>query len=166
MSVSIIAASNNHNLKLAQEFEKAFDDLKIENKMLNLVDLDLPLYTPEKENNVPSEIANIVKQFKENDAFVFIAPEYNGGIPPVLTNLISWVSISTKNWRKAFNGKFAIIATHSGGGGAHVLSAMRIQLSFIGITVLGREILTNLKKPLNPDSLKAVTEQIAGLIKN
>ena len=56
----------------------------------------------------------------------------------------------------------AVVATHSGGGGSHVLMHMRMQLSFIGMNVVGREILTNYNKPVNSESLTAVVDQLLG----
>ena len=62
------------------------------------------------------------------------------------------MSRSGEDWRDVFNGKSALIATHSGGGGAHVLMAMRHQLSYVGMNVLGRQLLTNYGKQLNDES--------------
>jgi hypothetical protein len=53
------------------------------------------------------------------------------------------------------------LATHSGGGGQKVLISMRLQFSHLGATVLGRELLTTTKKPLNERSAQAVLDQLA-----
>jgi hypothetical protein len=59
-----------------------------------------------------------------------------------------------------------LIATHSGGGGSHVLMNMRIQLSLLGVNVMGRQILTHKTKDLNHESMVAVLEQLKKLAFN
>jgi hypothetical protein len=55
------------------------------------------------------------------------------------------------------------LATHSGGGGQKVLLAMRQQLSHLGSTVLGREVLTTPQRPANPDAIAALVSQLSAL---
>ena len=95
---------------------------------------------------------------------LFVAPEYNGSIPPTLSNTIAWLSTQTDDFRSLFTLKPVAIATHSGGGGQKVLVAMRLQLGHLGATVLGRELLTTSKKPLNEQSARAVLEQLKALM--
>jgi NAD(P)H-dependent FMN reductase len=91
---------------------------------------------------------------------IFISPEYNGSTPPVFTNSLAWVSRTGKEWRGIFNRKTAVIATHSGSGGAHVLMSMRLQLSYLGMNVLGRQILTHYTKELNQETLMDILDQL------
>lgn len=136
------------------------DDLGHSSDILPLVPLHLPLYTPEykKENGIPVVLESVLDQLRQSTRLVFIAPEYNGGIPPILTNFLTWVSSATDDWRECFNGKKAAIATHSGGGGLHVLMALRLQLSYMGVNVLGRQLHTHYDKPLDDDVLNEVVE--------
>ena len=159
--ISIITASNNNNLKLAQSFEQAFSDQDKATRLYDLVAEDLPLYTPKyhKENGTPERVVALVDELLKASGFVFVGPEYNGGIPPTLSNLIAWVSVSTKSWRDCFNGKTAAIGTHSGSGGMLFLASLRLQLSYIGLNVLGRQIHTHYQKELNPDSLAAIVSE-------
>ena len=62
-------------------------------------------------------MASIMKKFIKASGFIICAPEYNGSIPPVLTNIIAWLSVMGDDWRLVFNGKIGLLATHSGGGG-------------------------------------------------
>ena len=103
--------------------------------------------------------------FAASTALFFVAPEYNGSIPPTLSNAIAWLSTQTDDFRALFTLKPTAIATHSGGGGHKVLVAMRLQLSHLGATVLGREIVTNRKKPLNEASARALLQQLSALTK-
>lgn len=160
--VAIIAASDNNNLSLANAFAAEVKRQGHDCAVINLSSLDLPLYSTVNENKgTPSIIRSQIDLLNNSEAMVFVAPEYNGGIPPLLTNYIAWISRGgDDNWRACFNEKPAAIATHSGGAGTYVLIAMRSQLSFIGMNVLGREILTNYKKQLNSDSLTSVVKML------
>ncbi|RLA62621.1 MAG: NADPH-dependent oxidoreductase [Epsilonproteobacteria bacterium] len=163
MSVSILVSSQGKNLELAKKFLEYFSEKKEKADILDLVALDLPLYSALTEGKLPDRVQDLTKKLVNSKAIIFVAPEYNGSVPPVLNNAIAWVSRTGDDWRHAFNGKPAAIATHSGGGGAHVLMAMRHQLSFIGMNVLGRQVLTNYGKELNTDSMAAVLDQLISI---
>lgn len=151
----IVTASSGKNLNLSQEILKIAQDMGAQGEILEIIPLNLPLYTPEwDEREAPSLVSDVAQKLLKADFHIYVAPEYNGSFPPTFNNFLCWVSRSSKDWREAFNGKSALIATHSGGGGAHVLMAMRAQLSFIGMNVLGRQLLTNYNKALNSDSAR------------
>lgn len=160
--VLILAGSNGNNLKLANEFAKEIKAQGSDAEVVDLIKAQLPLYSSEAEKEgIPQEAIDLSLSMQKSSGLVFVAPEYNGGLPPVLTNMIAWVSRSgDENWREAFNGKTTAIGTHSGGGGLHILMAMRAQLSFLGANVLGRQIHTHFSKELSLDSLKAVVNQL------
>ncbi|NCO75960.1 MAG: NAD(P)H-dependent oxidoreductase [Cyanobacteria bacterium] len=162
MKISILVASNNHNLKLAQQLHQIVSDMGQNSQIIDLVEEDLPLYTPkfQAEYGIPEKIKLLAKTIIDTEGMIFVAPEYNGSIPPTLNNAIAWLSVSGDDWRGCFNGKPAIIATYSGGGGQYVLLAMRNQLSYIGMNVIGRQIITNGNKPLNIDSAKEIVKQL------
>ena len=82
----------------------------------------------------------------ETDAFVVISPEYNGCIPPTLNNFIAWVSVAADDFRACFGGKAAAIMSFSGTG-TNILPVMRLQLSYMGLNVVGRQLLANYDKP-------------------
>jgi NAD(P)H-dependent FMN reductase len=147
-------------MELANKFLAYLKGRGEEVSIVDLPNLELPLYSPLTEEKVPAQALKLAEKLINSKALIFVAPEYNGAVPPVLNNAIAWISRTGKDWRNAFNGKPAVIATHSGGGGAHVLMAMRSQLSFIGMNVIGRQILTNFGKELNEDSMVAVLDQI------
>ncbi|MGY6530874.1 MAG: NADPH-dependent FMN reductase [Cyanobacterium sp.] len=162
MKISIVIASNNKNLALAKQIKKIAMDMGNETQIIDLVAEDLPLYTPanQEKMGIPNSVKQLNQTITETEGMIFVAPEYNGGIPPSLTSAIAWLSVSSEDWRGCFNGKPAAIATHSGGGGQNVLFAMRNQLSYIGMNVVGRTILTNGGKPFNPESAQEVIKQL------
>ena len=158
--IVIIAGSNNKNLALANEFKDRFDQNHVESQVVDLVSLGIPLYTPAKEaEGIPDQVFEYKELFDQASGFVFAIPEYNGGIPPVVTNLIAWISRSgDQDWRKSFNGKPAALASFSGSGGFQVLISLRTQLAYIGLNVLGRQVRATFKEDLNLDDVKAVSE--------
>ena len=58
-------------------------------------------------------------------------------------------------------GKPVGLGTHSGGGGAHVIMAMRQQFSFIGSDVIGRACLSGRDKEANPETIDAMIDNLA-----
>ena len=161
----ICTASSGHNLTLARRIAELADELNLPNQVVDLTKTDLPLYTPARDDaGRPPTLASLEDAFSRSSGLLFVAPEYNGSIPPTLTNAIAWLSTQTDDFRSLFTLKPTAIATHSGGGGQKVLVAMRLQLSHLGATVLGRELLTNGKKPLNEASARAVLQQLAALM--
>lgn len=155
--ICVIAASVGKNLELAEAIAAHLRTHKADAKVLNLVELHLPLYSSLAESHHKAEV--LVAPFKDQldvDAFVIVTPEYNGGPPPVLNNFIAWVSRATKNWRDTFNKKTGMIATSSGGGGISVLSIVRMQLAFIGMNVIGRQIVSTFSKPVPQEEVEAV----------
>jgi chromate reductase, NAD(P)H dehydrogenase (quinone) len=163
--IIIITASEVKNMDLAVRFSRCLAELQADTGLINLVELDLPLYSSRTEEKFKGNelLANVIGDISSAHGFVFIAPEYNGSTPPVFNNFIAWLSRSSKDWREFFNGKPAAIATFSGGGGFNVLLAMRTQLSFIGMNVLGRQILTHSNKALDDNSLKLVNAELIKL---
>lgn len=160
--IIIITASEKKNLELAHKLQLTFSHLNVHTDILNLLDLDLPLFTSRTEalHKADELLGGNYQKLKDANGYVFIAPEYNGSTPPVFNNFLAWLSRATKDWRECLNNKSALIATFSGGGGFNVLQAMRSQLSFIGMNVLGRQILTHSNKPLEESSLKGVCQEL------
>jgi chromate reductase, NAD(P)H dehydrogenase (quinone) len=161
--IGILVASVNNNLKLGQILAELAKEQDVETELINLVDLNLPLYSTveEEKNGIPDAAKDLVQKIIELKSFIIVAPEYNGVMPAVLNNAIAWTSRATDDWREAFNEKFVGLATHSGGGGTKVLQAMRIQFQHLGANILAREILTSYEKSLNEDSAKNMISQLA-----
>lgn len=161
MKLVVLVASKGKNAELGDVVKKTADAKGFSAEIINLVDLNLPLYSSvEEEKGIPEKALELTNKLTEAKAMVVISPEYNGSMAPTINNSIAWISRSTEDWRGAFNGKPAIIATHSGGGGAHVLMAMRQQLSYLGSNVIGRQLLTNYGKELNIESLESCLDQV------
>ena len=164
--VLLVSATKGNNYKLAQSLDKVCGEIALESEIISLEDFDLPLYGPAAEGaGLPSDAKKLATKLKQSRAVVWLAPEYNGSVPPIVNNAIAWVSRSSEDWREAFSAKVMVVGTHSGGGGHHVIQTLRDQLQFIGAIVLPRSILTTFQKALNPDSAKAILTQLRDFTK-
>ena len=119
LDVLVITASNGENLKLAERLQASARSLGQRAELLDLTTLDLPLFTPRAQaaHGIPTAIAPLQELLATTPRWVMCAPEYNGSIPPCLSNAIAWLSVQGDDFRGLFNGRPIAIATHSGGGG-------------------------------------------------
>jgi chromate reductase, NAD(P)H dehydrogenase (quinone) len=163
--IGILVASAGNNRKLGSKLQEIATLENVETVVINLVDLYLPLYSTveEESNGIPDVAKDLAKKILSLKAFIIIAPEYNGVMPPVLNNAMAWTSRATDCWRDAFNDKIVGLATHSGGGGAKGLQAMRIMFQHLGANILARELLTTYEKSLNEESAKLMIGQLVKL---
>src|SRR6188508_2626819 len=53
---------------------------------------DLPLYSPDYDDNYPPEALALKEAIDRSDAILFVTPEYNRSIPGALKNAIDWAS--------------------------------------------------------------------------
>ncbi len=158
----IITASNGENLKLAERFERIGTKIGADTKLIDLTELDLTIFNP--RNSASERLEKSLQLFNEQlnlySHWVICAPEYNGSIPPILTNAIAWLSVQGKDFRRLFNGRPIAIASHSGGGCMALLVSLRIQLSHLGAQVLGRQLTSNKEKPAKDESIEEILRML------
>ena len=53
---------------------------------------NLPLYSPDFDNDYPAEAQALKDALASSDAVLFVTPEYNRSIPGALKNAIDWAS--------------------------------------------------------------------------
>ena len=104
---------------------------------LDLADFEMPIFNQDIEDagETPEAAKRLAEMFRSYDIVLIITPEYNGGITPLIANVISWVSRDTPNpFKHAIfgiggisNGKYATI---------FALSHLRDSLSKIGALVV------------------------------
>jgi NAD(P)H-dependent FMN reductase len=153
--ILIVSATSGNNLDLAQNLETVLKTFEIETRLLNLETLNLPLFTP----STPCDSAlltPVAATFQNYDGFVFCAPEYNGGVPPVLSNTIAWITVSTDSWRGAFAGKCALLASHSYSSAYRFFTAFRNQLEYLGVLVMPRVIIRQKGDSLKMESVERI----------
>ena len=153
-----IHASDGNNAALAREVEGYAVAMGHTVEHISLNVYDFPVYTVAREKATPvlEGLAELIAVMDQGDAWFVFAPEYNGSYPPVLNNAIAWLSREGDDFRRLFRDRTVALGTHSGGGGQHVIMAMRMQFSFLGCIVLGRSLVTNKKKAANPETINAM----------
>jgi NAD(P)H-dependent FMN reductase len=152
--VLVLAASNGQNLQLAERFAAAAQEQGQSAAVLDLTAIALPLFTPRAQAaGTPPALAAPQARLAAASRWVICAPEYNGSIPPVLTSAIAWLSVQGDDFRALFNGRPVVIATHSGGGGTTVLTALRLQLAHLGAHVVGRQLVSTSSNPAKDASI-------------
>ena len=154
--IVIISVTSRNNLILAKKIALLFN---LKNEIITLEDYNLPLYDGKVVLKDSSKINSLSEKLISADGFVFCGPEYNGGSAPILTNAITWISVSTNHWRDAFSNKKGIVATHSGGGGNSFLSTFKQQLQFMGVIVYPKSIKVNKNKDFDVNLSKEIIQE-------
>ena len=159
--ILIVSATSGNNLTLAKKIGELFEE---KNEIISLEDYELPLYSGKVKLEDQAIINDLCEKVINVNGFVFCGPEYNGGSAPILTNAITWISVTTDYWREAFSNKIGLIATHSGGNGSSFLSTFRQQLEFMGVVVFPRSIKVNRSKEFNEETSKKIIDRFEKLL--
>lgn len=104
---------------------------------LDLRDFEMPVFNQDIEDRgeTPEAARRLAAMFRGHDIVLIISPEYNGGVTPLIANVVSWVSRDKPNPFKhaifgiggVSDGKYATI---------FALSHLRDSLSKIGALVV------------------------------
>lgn len=104
---------------------------------LSLADFEMPIFNEdiEKAGKTPESAKHLAAMFLSHDIVFIATPEYNGGITPLIANVLAWVSREKPNPFKhavfgiggVSNGKYATIFS---------LSHLRDSLSKVGTLVV------------------------------
>tara|TARA_Y100000588_G_C13823976_1_gene740611 strand:- start:90 stop:599 length:510 start_codon:yes stop_codon:yes gene_type:complete len=145
INLLIISATSQTNLSLANRIAKIVDNDKYIINIMNIEEYELPLFNPsriEKDKKKFAEsIEEITNQIVQSDGVVICAPEYNGNVPPVLSNAIAWISVTTSYWKDGFKEKDFFIASSSGGKAVRFFHSMQSQLEHLGGKVFDKKII-------------------------
>ena len=143
-TVALIAGSTRSgsvNRRLARAIALRLEDEDgVRADVVDLSDYPMPIYDGDDEaaHGVPDSAIRLAERLSRADAVVFISPEYNASLTPLLKNTIDWLSRDVAPHRP-FDRVFALAAASPGGlGGIRMLSHMRDILVSIG----AREIVT------------------------
>ena len=114
---------------------------------VDLAAFDLPLYSAALEaGDFPADALRLKMLLAEQDGLLFVSPEYNGSLPPLLKNAIDWASRPTGDEGlvalTAYRGKAAAImsASTSPFGGLRGLMHLRQILSTIQMLVIPEQV--------------------------
>lgn len=110
---------------LAPEFECDFVPLA-----------DLPMYNDDFWSSPPKAVLDFKERIRNSDAVLFVTPEYNRSIPPVLKNAIDWGSRPKDD--NIWTGKPGAVIGSSPGviGAAVAQSHLRYVAGVVGIALL------------------------------
>ena len=114
---------------------------------IDLATFDLPLYSAALEtNDFPPDALKLKALLAAQDGLLFVSPEYNGSLSPLLKNAIDWASRPTGDEGPvaltAYRGKAAAImsASISPFGGLRGLMHLRQILSTIQMLVIPEQV--------------------------
>ncbi|WP_332820171.1 NADPH-dependent FMN reductase [Sphingopyxis sp.] len=115
---------------------------------VDLATFDLPLYSAALEAEAfPADAQRLKQLFAAQDGLLFVSPEYNGSVSPLLKNAIDWASRPTGEESlvalSAYRGKAAAImsASISPFGGLRGLMHLRQILATIQMLVIPEQVL-------------------------
>ena len=115
---------------------------------IDLADFDLPLYSAALEAGAfPADAERLKQLFAAQDGLLFVSPEYNGSVSPLLKNAIDWASRPTGGESlvalSAYRGKASAVmaASISPFGGLRGLMHLRQILSTIQTLVIPEQVL-------------------------
>ena len=176
-SIAVVVGSTREGSFNRALGELAAASLEAQGASVTRVDLaafDLPLYSAALEaGDFPADALRLKMLLAEQDGLLFVSPEYNGSLPPLLKNAIDWASRPTGEEGlvalTAYRGKAAAImsASISPFGGLRGLMHLRQILSTVQMLVIPEQVLVpnahaaftedgSLKEPL-PASLVEMT---------
>ncbi|OHD06165.1 NADPH-dependent FMN reductase [Sphingopyxis sp. RIFCSPHIGHO2_12_FULL_65_19] len=150
-SIAVVVGSTREGSFNRRLGELAAASLETQGASVTRVDLsafDLPLYSAAREaNDFPPDALKLKALFAAQDGLLFVSPEYNGSLPPLLKNAIDWASRPTGDESlvalTAYRGKAAAImsASISPFGGLRGLMHLRQILSTIQMLVIPEQVL-------------------------
>lgn len=144
--------------------------------LIDLADYPAPVYDGdlEAEQGLPASMQSFKQLCMTHDAMIIVTPEYNGFVPPLLVNVLSWASRAEGDEAScdAFRGKPVAMAAASPGrlGGVRVIPRLRDCLAELSFVVIpGFATLPGAYKAFDDDgrldeqaeaSLKALVERL------
>jgi NAD(P)H-dependent FMN reductase len=159
----IISSTRNSNFDLSQDIKSYFDNKEdVSCSVISLEEFDLPLYRPELEekfkesSSFPEDIDKVKSFIVKSDVLIWCSPEYNGGVSPILTNMIAWISRATDDWREGFKDKHSLVCSSSGGNGKHFIEGFSLQLSYLGSKVMDKSIIKTKKSDINKSDFEGI----------
>jgi NAD(P)H-dependent FMN reductase len=166
------------NAKLAAVAAYQFAQEGAEVTKLSLADFSLPIYDGDLQtkSGVPKNAVDLKRMMGAHHGVLFVTPEYNSSVPPLLKNAIDWVS-RVQDAHEArghvFRGRaFALAgASRSRLGGARAIAALRLILSACHSLVIPNQLalafadeayddMDRLKNPADVEALSAMVRQL------
>jgi chromate reductase len=143
-----------------RKFAKTLEKLGQSSFTFHYVELgDLPMYNDDLWADPPASVLRLKADIAAADAVLFVTPEYNRSIPPVLKNAIDW---ATRPYGKnSWAGKPASIVGTSPGviGTAVAQEHLRYLATIIGLILMGQpEVYFSFKPGLVDENFEVTDE--------
>src|ERR1700674_4061288 len=170
-----------HNARLAAAAAYQFAQAGAEVTRISLGDFPLPVYDGDLQtkSGVPKNAINLKRMIGVHHGVLFVTPEYNSSVPPLVKNTIDWVmrvQDAQETRGQVFrNRAFAIAAaSESRLGGTRSLAALRLILSACHAVVIPNQLalsfasdayddMDRLKHASDSEALKALVRQLIEL---
>jgi chromate reductase len=140
------ARRDSFNRKLAAVAAEAVADAGAAPDLINPADFPLPIFDQDLEDaeGLPPAARALKAKMIAADALIFVSPEYNSSVSPLLKNFIDWTSRAENAAEPplaAYRGKVVGLLSASPGalGGLRGLVHLRSILGNIGTLVLPRQ---------------------------
>jgi chromate reductase, NAD(P)H dehydrogenase (quinone) len=170
--------TGSHNARLAAAAAYQFAQAGAEVTRISLADFPLPLYDGDLQtkSGVPKHAINLKRMIGVHHGVLFVTPEYNSSVPPLVKNTIDWVTrvqdAQEARGQVFRNRVFAIAAaSESRLGGTRAVAALRLILSACHATVIPNQLalsfasaayddMDRLKHPADIEALNALVRQL------
>jgi chromate reductase len=91
LSGSIRKGSDNR--KLQDHMGEALRKAGVDVIALDLADFEMPIFNEDLEaDHTPEAAVRLAELWRTHDIIFIATPEYNGGLPPMLVNTVTWLS--------------------------------------------------------------------------
>jgi chromate reductase, NAD(P)H dehydrogenase (quinone) len=170
--------TGSHNARLAAAAAYQFAQAGAEVTRISLADFPLPIYDGDLQtkSGVPKHAINLKRMIGVHHGVLFVTPEYNSSVPPLVKNTIDWVTrvqeAQEARGQVFRNRVFAIAAaSESRLGGTRAVAALRLILSACHATVIPNQLalsfasaayddMDRLKHPADIEALNALVRQL------
>ena len=163
MKVGIITGSIREgrvNLGVAKWVKEVVEASgKVEVEIVDLKEYDLPMFAEPMSPAYTTELVESAKhapwsaKIASLDAFIFVTPEYNHGIPSVLKNALDFLY---NEW----NNKAAGIVSYGSGGGIRSAEQLRVILSELQVAHVRTNPTFSLFTDFGEEGFKPAAEKI------
>lgn len=126
----------SYNRILQHHMDRKLAEAGVAVNSIDLTDFPMPIFNEDLEpDNVPEAAVRLAEMWRSHDIVFIASPEYNGGVPPLVVNTITWLSRQKPSpFRDAI---FGIGGVSSGKYGTiWSLSHLRDSLSKVGTLVV------------------------------
>ncbi len=83
----------SYNRVLQQHMGRKLTEAGVAVTEIDLGDFPMPIFNEDLEpDNVPEAAGRLAELWRSHDIVFIATPEYNGGVPPLLVNTVTWLS--------------------------------------------------------------------------